>query len=292
MASAVTKHLKRLHKKAALQQEAVAAGEGAEQARRMGDLLMAHLHEVPAGAASVTLTDFYTEKRRTIELDPALTPAENASRYYRRYQKLKKTLLKAGEQLEATRAEIAYLESVQTAMELAESPEELGEIEEELVAGGYLPSGQPSGGRRPERKADARKRGARDESLPPLTFRSSDGFTIRVGRNNRENDRLTMQQAKPDDLWFHVQAMPGAHVVVQTEGAEVPERTLIEAAQLAAYYSKARQSSRVPVDVAPRRLVRKPKGARPGMVIYDRRRTLYVTPDADLPRLLAAMSRR
>src|SRR5690606_29239104 len=121
-------------------------------------------------------------------------------------------------------------------------------------------------------------------------FVSSDGLKIWVGRNNRQNDMLTMHRAKPDDMWFHVRQMPGAHVIVQTGGlTPLPEQTLLEAAHLAAYYSSARSSSRVPVDYTLRKHVRKPKSARPGMVIYDNQRTVYVTPDASA---LAAMSRR
>ncbi len=205
---------------------------------------------------------------------PALSPAANAQSYYAKYQKARKTLAKAREHLEASLAEQQYLESVHAALEMSESLEELREIEGELSRAGYL---------RDEEKGEGRKK-PKPASPPssPLRLTSSDGFAILVGRNNRQNDYLTMEVARSDDLWLHAKEIPGAHVIVQTQGKEVPDTTLVEAAHVAAFFSRARESANVPVDYTRRRHVRKPRGARPGMVIYDHQRTLYVTPDREL----------
>jgi len=281
LAAVVDQHLRRLDRKIQLQQQEVEAARRAEEYRTAGDLLMSYLHEVQPGASRVELPNFYDGGRPfAIELDPSETPAANAQRYYRKYQKAKKTLEKAAAQLEASRSERAYLESVKTALELSESPAELEEVEEELRREGYLPE-RTGPGQKPRAKAQA-------AASSPLTWTSSDGFRIVVGRNNRQNDLVTMQMARGDDLWLHAQGIPGAHVIVQTGGKDVPEQTLLEAAVLAALYSKARDSANVPVDYTFRRYVRKPRGAKPGMVIYDHQRTLFVTPDPHLPERLGA----
>lgn len=278
----VERHIKRVAKKAQLQQAAVDEAEDGTSFRVQADLLMANLHAIRSGVSSVTLDNWFDQGQPiTIALDPAKSPAENANEYYRKYQKAKKTVTKAGEQLEASLAELDYLNSVQLAIRLSATLSELKEIEEELIAGGYATS-TDSAHKKSKKKQDA--------ASEPMQFVSSDGLKIWVGRNNRQNDMLTMHRAKPDDMWFHVRQMPGAHVIVQTGGlTPLPEQTLLEAAHLAAYYSSARSSSRVPVDYTLRKHVRKPKSARPGMVIYDNQRTVYVTPDASA---LAAMSRR
>lgn len=269
----VDQHLRRLSRKAELQREELAAAAKAEEYRIAGDLLTAFLHRIQPGAASVELPNFYDgDKPVVIELDPRESPSANAQRYYRKYQKAKKTLEKAKEQLDETLAELAYLESVKVALELAASRRELDEIEAELDKGGY------TGGTAGERPKSAK---VRREPPSFLIFSSSDGFRILAGRNNRQNDLLTMEIAKADDVWLHAKEIPGAHVIIRTEGKAVPESTLFEAAMIAAYYSRARNSANVPVDYTLRRHVRKPRGARPGMVIYDHQRTLYVTPDPE-----------
>ena len=152
----------------------------------------------------------------------------------------------------------------------AENERDLSEIRAELEAGGYV------------RPADRRKQ-ARQQPSKPMHFRSSDGFDIFVGRNNRQNDQLSLKTARRDDLWLHVQKFHGTHVIIACAGVQPPDGTITEAAELAAYYSEAREGQNVPVDVTPVRFLRKPNGAKPGMVVYDRYRTVLVTPDAALP---------
>jgi len=275
LSSLVDQHLRRVARKSELQRQEVEAAKLAEEYRVAGDLLTSYLHLVPPGTSSVELPNFYDGERPVvIALDPRESPAANAQRYYRKYQKAKKTMEKAKEHLEASLAELEYLESVKTALLLCEAISELEEIEAELEKGGYIEKSLTH-----ERR---RKPSARREAPAPLAFTSSDGFRVLVGRNNRQNDLLTMEIAKGDDLWLHTKEIPGAHVIVQTRGKSVPEQTLVEAAMLAAYYSRARDSANVPVDYTFRRHVRKPRGARPGMVIYDHQRTLFVTPDPGL----------
>jgi len=274
LAKTISQHLRRVARKIAAQQEELASAQRAEEYRRMGDLLTAYLHQIQQGQSRVELPNFYEDNQPVaIALDPSLSPAANAQSYYARYQKAKKTLAKAREHLEASLAEQQYLESVQASLEMSESLEELREIESELGRAGYL---------RHEEKGEGRKRPRPAPPSSPLRLTSSDGLTILVGRNNRQNDYLTMEVARSDDLWLHAKEIPGAHVIVQAHGKEVPDSTLLEAAHVAAFFSRARESANVPVDYTRRRHVRKPRGARPGMVIYDHQRTLYVTPDREL----------
>ena len=282
--SALRSNRARIQKKLELQRRAVEEAGNADALRKAGDLLTANLYrlrEAPPGQTSVILDDFDPEAPKvTVALDPKLTASENAQEYYRKYQKAKKTLEKAAEQLEASKAELAYLESVEASLALAETAADLEEIYEELVSQGY--AGEQA----------QRQRKRRLEQSEPVRLWSSDGFEIRVGRNNKQNDRLTLKAARPEDLWLHAKEIPGAHVVVSARGMEVPERTLREAAVLAAFHSKAKHSSNVPVDYTLCRHVRKPKGARPGMVIYDNHKTLFVTPDEELVSRLKAESGR
>lgn len=240
-----------------------------EKYRRFGELLLANAYRIPAGTTEVELEDWETGAPVRIPLDPRFTPPKNAQVYFRRFAKAKKTLLAAREQAARDREELNYLESVGLALDAAEDLADLEEIKAELEKEGYLKNPEPN-------RAGNQAHQTRSQ---PLTFYSSAGWTILVGRNNRQNDRLTLRQAKPEDLWFHAKDIPGAHVVVRCpEGKFPPEETIYEAALLAAYYSRARHSSQVPVDYTHCRHVRKPAGARPGFVIYDHQRTVYVTP--------------
>lgn len=259
----------RVEKKLGLHLEAVREASSSEKYRHFGEVLLANAYRIPAGATEVELEDWETGAPVRIPLDPRLTPAQNAQVYFHRFAKAKKTLLAAREQAARDREELNYLESVALALEEAEDLADLEEIKAELEKEGYL--------KKPE--ANRAGRPVQQPRSQPLTFYSSAGWTILVGRNNRQNDRLTLRQAKPEDLWFHAKDIPGAHVVVRCpEGKFPPEETIYEAALLAAYYSRARHSSQVPVDYTQCRHVRKPSGARPGLVIYDHQHTVYVTP--------------
>ncbi len=250
----------------------------ADQWRRYGELVTAYLHVVPRGAREVTLPDPYSETGGTVTvpLDPGLSPADNAQQFFRRYQKLKRTLEVVTDHLEQARRDAEYLESVLVALEHADE-QELEEIQEELRGQGFL---------RARRRGGAKPREKRDQAGSPMHFISSEGIDIFVGKNNRQNDELTTKTAHKQDTWLHAQNIPGSHVVIRSR--EVPPKTLEEAARLAAYYSKARHAGTVAVDYTLVKHVWKPTGARPGFVLYDHQKTVFVPPDPALAERLRA----
>jgi predicted ribosome quality control (RQC) complex YloA/Tae2 family protein len=222
------------------------------------------MHLLRPGLEALEVEDWFGEAggRVTIPLDPRLTPSENIQRCFRRYQKARNGRRAATELLATGREEAAYTASVVSAVALAPELADLEEIAQEL---GLV-------------KAPAPRRGQAAPAPQPLRLVSSDGLPLLVGKNNRQNEFVTFQAAHAGDWWLHTQGIPGAHVVIRTSD-EVPTRSLHEAATLAAWFSQARESSRVPVVYTRRRHVKKPRGARPGMVIYEQERTLFVTPD-------------
>lgn len=283
----------RVGKKHRLQQESLDKAESAENLRLQGELITANLWAIQKGQTSIDVVNWYDPDgaELTIELDPALSPSENAQAYYHRYQKARAGLHMIQEQLAKSGAELAYLEQVEASLQTSESIPDLEEIRRELEAEGYIAAKATKKGAAPAKgkgKAKSKEVPApKQETGAPLTIQSTDGFEIWVGRNNRQNDMLTMRLAAQTDLWFHTKEIAGAHVILRVPpGAEVPERAIHEAAALAAYNSKGRESSSVPVDYALRKHVRKPSGARPGMVIYDHNKTLWVTPDPSLHPIL------
>lgn len=311
--------LERLQRKLLAQEEERGEAAAAEEYRICGELLTANLHRIRPGMTEVRVQDYYDPRagERVITLDPCLGPAANAQAYFKRYRKAKRSLAVVEEKLARTLADIRYLEGIEAALETVETAEEMAEVADELAA--YCSPSAPErqttaphrGRRKPgagrNKQADRGRSAAGDASPPagrPLAFISSEGFTILVGKNNRQNDYLTMRLAAPDDLWLHAKDIPGSHVVIKRPAGgrapagvgrapaasgvleAVPPRTLEEAAMLAVHYSKARHSGKVPVDVTYRRFVRKPRGARPGFVVYTDQRTLYVTPDPAVLRSL------
>jgi len=249
-------------------QETLQEAEEADQLRRTGELLTAYLHAFKKGDSSVEVIDYYEEEQptRTIALDPLLTPNENAQRYFRKYNKLKNSRAVVGEQIASAQAELEYLASVLQGLESA-APEDIGEIRDELIEQGYI------------RERGAKKGAKKKKKDRPavLAYTSSEGIPIYVGKNNTQNDYITNRLASSSDTWLHTKDIPGSHVLIRA--VEFGEATLHEAAALAAYYSKAKASSSVPVDYTLVRHVRKPNGAKPGFVIYDAQKTLFVTPD-------------
>jgi predicted ribosome quality control (RQC) complex YloA/Tae2 family protein len=245
-----------------------------EELRIMGELLYANLHMLRPGIDKVTLINFYDEKKNkmTIKLDPMKSPAENAQLYFKKYNKCRNSIKAGKEQLTLTSNEIAYLESLSTSIVNSENLEELEEIREEMIEQGLL------------RKHNLN--GKKNVVSQPLKFISRDSFQILVGKNNRQNDLLTLKTAKSDDLWFHAKNIPGSHVLIKTEGRAVPDNTIEDAAILAAYYSKAKFSGKTPVDFTQKKFVRKPKGAKPGMVIYENQTTIYVNPNSPIRKKL------
>lgn len=248
--------------------------EDAERYRIWGELLLPSLHAIQKGDRSVELVNYYDEEQKTatIPLDPLLTPSENAQRYFKKYNKFKNSLTVIDEQMELARGEIAYLEGL--LQQLGDATlNDIDEIREELTQQGYL--------RDRGKKGKKKKKSDR----PTLhVYTSSEGIEIYVGKNNLQNEYVTNRLGKPNDTWLHTKDIPGSHVLIRSES--FGEATLNEAAQLAAYYSQAKQSSSVPVDCTLIRHVRKPSGAKPGFVIYDHQRTLFVTPDEQLIKAL------
>ena len=252
------------------QREELTRSGDRETLRIYGDLINANLYAIPRGAASAELIDYFDPAcgLKTVPLDPALTAAQNAQKYYKDYRKAQKAEQILQQQIAQGEEELQYFDTVFDALSRASTWRELGELREELAAGGYL----------------RLQRGRQKPPAPlgPLRFLSDDGFSILVGRNNVQNDRLTLRTARGGDVWFHTKNIPGSHVLVVTEGQTPPPRTLEQAAVLAALHSKAAGSAQVPVDYTEARHVRKPAGAKPGMVIYNSNHTAYVRPDAAL----------
>lgn len=241
--------------------------EKAEQYQLYGELLTAHMHEVKRGDKEIEVENYYNPgEKLKISLDPLKTPAENAQAYYKKYSKAKNARLAVQEQIEKTKEEITYFELLVLQMESA-TLQDVIEIREELEDGGYI-----------KRKKRKEKKNA--DKPQPETYASSEGVTILVGKNNRQNEFLTMKLARKNDTWLHAKDIPGSHVVIRGEG--FTEQTLNEAAILAAYFSKAKHSSNVAIDFTKIKHVKKPSGSKPGYVTYDHQQTIYVTPNEDL----------
>ncbi len=270
----IKREINRLKNKIPKQRQSLKKAENFEHYRLCGELLTANMHLIKKGMGMVELENYYSPdlEKITIELDPQKSPAENAQFYFKQYVRAKNTVEAVKQQLAQAQEELSYLEGVESAARFADSLKDLEEVENELVMQGYA---------KPSRQKD--KVDKKQANKPqPLNFQSRDGLVILVGKNNRQNDYLTLRLAKGEDIWLHTKDIPGSHVVIKTQGRPVPPTTLEEAAVLAAYYSKARQSSKVPVDYTLIKHVHKPKGAKPGMVIYENQQTIFVDPDEKL----------
>ena len=259
----------RLSRKINLQRGELARSEDREHLRVCGDLINANLYRIERGSAFADLENFYDENRlMRVKLDPALNATQNAQKFYKEFRKAKTAQQVLGEQIAQAEQELLYVDSVFDCLSRAQSESELNEIRQELREEGYLKAV------RDKRKPPA--------PLAPLEFVSSEGFRILVGRNNRQNDKLTLKQANNNDIWLHTKNIPGSHTIIVTGGRQPGDATLKEAAMLAAYHSRAKDSSQVPVDYTQVRYVSKPQGAKPGMVIYVHYQTLFVTPQHEL----------
>ena len=267
----------RLRRKLALQEKDYAQTQDRDRLRICGDLITANLYRMERGQSQLVCEDFYDENcaERVIPLDSLLTPQQNAAKYYKRYTKARTAEKYLREQMEIARRDVEYLESVLEEIQLAETEQDFLDIRAELREAGFLRS---QGKGKKEQKRTSR----------PWEFRTTAGLRVQVGRNNRQNDHLTMKEADHRDLWFHTQKIHGAHVILHTGGAEPDPESIREAAALAAWYSQARESGNVPVDYTLVKHVKKPSGARPGMVIYHTCRTVYVTPEEALVERLRA----
>ena len=241
--------------------------ENSEDLRLYGELLTANIHLIQPGMKSVEVTNYYDGSTLTIPLDVKLSPSKNAQHYFKKYGKSKTAIKEKQIQLDENEAEIKYLESVLSFLENTDDVAEIESIRAELVETGYIRRRRQAGG-------------FKEKKYKPVPYRYtlSNGMSVLVGRNNKENDILTFKTAGNKDLWLHTKDIPGSHVIVQSGGAELDEEAVWEAAAIAAYHSKARTSENVPVDYVQIKYVKKPAGAKPGMVIFTNNRTVYVNP--------------
>ena len=286
--------LERRRRKAELLQQEMETSEESARYRLQGELLLAHQNDIQQGQSSVTLQNFFTDEGEdtaqvTVTLDPRFDAVGNANRLFNKYHKLRRALTLLPAQIEQNNAEIATVEQLLADLQLAETPAEVTLVNAEIQSAGYI-RGKQAQERKAVKGAKKGKKQAKGKPvLPgggvPLHVQSSDGFTLLVGKNSRQNEEVTFHQATAHDIWLHARGVPGAHVIIKGAGRDIPHRTIEQAASLAAYYSQARGSTSVAVDYTQQRYVKHMKGGGPGMVIYERERTLYAEPDAALPLL-------
>ena len=266
IAHTIKNHIERCEKKIAIQNEALGNAARMEEYRKSGELIQANLYRLKKGDPFAEVEDFYSEDYAPIRvpMDVSLSPAQNAQRYFKLYQKARNARTLAAEQKQKAEQELDYLEQMADDLRKCTDSAGLSELRQMLVASGHV------------RAAVSRVKQRKEAPSQPMKFLSGDGIEIEVGKNALQNERLTMG-AKGDELWLHAQKMPGSHVIVHS--TDVPETTLMEAAMLAAYYSKGVRSAQVPIDATLRRYIKKPGGTPAGFVIYTHQRTLYITPD-------------
>ena len=261
----VTTALERNVKKYDLQMKQLADTEKREKYKVYGELLHTYGYQIEAGAKKATVPNYYTGEEIEIPLDDQLTPMENAKKYFDRYGKLKRTYEALTEYVKETGEEVEHLRSVVNALDLAQDEADLSQIREELVQSGYI---RHKGNKKKEKIVSR-----------PLHFISSDGFDMYVGKNNFQNEEITFQMAQGGDWWFHAKGMPGSHVIVKTNGKELPDRTFEEAGRLAAHYSSAKGQNSIEVDYVQRKHVKKPGGSKPGFVVYYTNYSMVIDPD-------------
>lgn len=257
--------LERNRKKYELQAKQLKDTENREQYKVYGELLHTYGYSLEPGAKSLTALNYYTNEEITIPLDEHLTPSENAQRFFSRYNKQKRTFEALAERIKETLDDIHYLESISTSLDIASAEEDLTQIKEELTEAGYI--------RRRYSKQKVRI------TSKPFHYISSDGFHMYVGKNNLQNEELTFHFASGNDWWFHAKKVPGSHVIVKSNGEELPDRTFEEAGRLAAYYSKSRGAEKAEIDYIEKKHVKKPAGGRPGFVIYHTNYSLIIDSD-------------
>ncbi len=262
---AIKNNLDKLYLKKQRLSEDLLKAENSEKYRLYGELLTANIHLFKTGDSKVTVSNYYDGKEITIPLDKKISPSKNAQHYFKKYAKSKTAIKEKAIQLEETDLDVKYLESISVFIDSAKSVNEIEEIRNELVDSGYL------------RKKKVYGKPAKSKPSPHI-YNTSDGFRVLVGRNNKENDHLTFKMASSKDIWFHTKDIPGSHVILFTEGKDVTETAIFETAAIAAFHSKGKSSENVPVDYVQVKYVKKPAGAKPGMVIFTNNRTVYVNP--------------
>ncbi len=261
----VSTNLSRAKRKAQLQEKQLKDTEKRDKYRIYGELLLTYGYEAGEGARDLTVNNYYDNTQLTIPLDETLSAADNSKKYFEKYNKLKRTYEALTEQITQTMNEIEHLESIAVALDIARGEEDLAQIREELVASGYMKTGES------RKKTAVRSK--------PLCYISSDGFRMYVGKNNIQNEELSFKVAEKDDWWFHSKKFPGSHVIVKCEGKELPDRTFEEAARLAAHYSKGSDQSLVEIDYVQKKHLRKVAGAPLGFVIYHTNYSMSISPD-------------
>ena len=275
----------RIARKVEIQRGELAQSVDREKLRVYAELINANLYQLEKGVPFYDLENYYDEnKLLRVPADPALSPAQNSQKYYKAYRKTYTAEKKLAEQIEQGTEELAYLETVRDALSRAETERDIGEIRRELVQSGYLKERDPA---RQKRKGSQRREGKKARSakqppaLPPLEYETTDGYRVLVGRNNLQNDKLSMKSAGKLDMWLHTKDFPGSHVILEAKDGEVSDRAIEEAAVIAAVNSTAKDVQKVPVDYTLVKNLKKPAGARPGKVIFHQNWTVYVTPDED-----------
>ena len=261
----------RLTRKLAVQEKELAATFDRERLRQLGDIVTANIHRIQKGQTVLQAEDFYDEDMNLIDIpiSPILSPQQNAAKFYKDYARMKNAEKELTRQIALGEEELSYLRSVLDELNRAGSEQELEEIRSELSAGGYV-------------KADSGKKRMKQSKSAPMRFESTDGFPIYVGRNNRQNDELTFKMARKDDIWLHASKVHGSHVIIACAGRPVPDDTVTQAAQLAAYYAESAGGQNIAVDVTPVKQVKKPPNGKPGMVIYHTYRTVIANPYPDI----------
>ena len=261
----VSSALERSHKKYQLQLKQLQDTQKREKYRIYGELLHTYGYQAGEGAKSLEALNYYTNEMIAIPLDQQLTPLENAKKYFEKYQKLKRTNEALSELTVETKSQIEHLDSIAASLDIAQNEDDLAQIKEELMQYGYI-----------RRKGYEKKQKTKSK---PFHYRSSDGFDIYIGKNNFQNEELTFKLANGGDWWFHAKKMPGSHVVVKTNGEELPDRTFEQAAMLAGYYSKGRDADKLEIDYLQRKNVKKPNGSAPGFVVYYTNYSMTIHPD-------------
>lgn len=259
----IAKHKKKL---AALEQD-LAHAENAEEQRMLADTIMANIYQLRKGQTQAELINIYDGESVTVQLSPILSPTENAQAYYKRYNKYKRAQREVALQITATEEMLQYLASLDSSLLTATSKSEIEEIRQEMIAADLI-------------KVVGKKKKSALQKSQPLHIRISEDTDLYIGKNNRQNDYVTFSIGGPRDLWFHTKDIPGSHIILKTTLPEAREEDIALAVELAAYFSKAREGSSVPVDCVQRRYVKKPSGSKPGFVIFTNQKTCYATPDA------------
>jgi predicted ribosome quality control (RQC) complex YloA/Tae2 family protein len=262
----IQNNLERCYKKLDLQTRQLNDTKNKEKYKIKGELINANLFQIKDGDEKVEVLNYYTNKEEVIKLDPNLSPSANSQKYYENYNKKKRTFIALTEQIEITKKELSHLESIKYSLDFADTEEDIVEIRKELMESGYIKY----------KKSKGKK--ALPKSMP-LHYISSDGFHIYVGKNNLQNEELSLKFGSSKDWWFHTKEIPGSHVIVKTEGKELPDKTYEEAAGLAAYYSQAKDSSKVTVDYTLQKNLKKPNGSPLGFVIYYTNYSMVVEPN-------------